>query len=260
MKRYFILWWLFGIKSAKIAFQSRFGAGLLILGKILRFSLFLFFILLIASNTKTIVGYSLWQVVLFFATFNVVDILAQIFLREVYHFRKYVVSGDFDYFLAKPLSPLFRSLMGGSDILDLPMLALAGLLLFIAASQIGNITLINSLIYILLIVNSLVIALSFHIFVLAICVMTTEIDNMLWAYRDLTQLGKMPIDIFREPLRGFLTFVLPVGITMTYPAKALMGLLSFSSMSIAFGISTVFLLVSVWSWQYALRRYSSASS
>lgn len=260
MKKYLIIWWLLGLKSARVSFQSRMGASFLILGKIFRFMMFLFFIILIASRTKTIVGYDLWQVIIFFATFNLVDNLAQFFLREVYRFRSYIVSGDFDFFLLKPLSPLFRSLFGGSDVLDIPILIMSVLLLFQAIGHLGGITFANTIFYCLLLANSLLIALAFHIGVLGICILTTEIDNTLWAYRDLTQMGRFPIDIYHEPLRGILTFVIPVGIMMSYPAKALMGLLSWAALSIALCVGILMVIMSLWVWQYSLRQYTSASS
>lgn len=258
--RYFKIWLLLSLKSARIALNSRFGAIFFSVGKVIRFFLFIGFILVIESKTKNIVGYSIWQIIFFFATFNLIDILSQLFLREVYQFRSYVVSGDFDYFLVKPLSPLFRALFGGSDVLDFPVLIASIFFLMLSAGHIGNINLINTLFYVLLVINALFIALSFHIFVLGICILTTEIDNTLWTYRDLIQLGRFPIDIYREPLRGFLTFIIPIGIMITFPAKMFMGFLSTQLILVAFFVSVVFLGVSLYMWKYSLRKYSSASS
>ena len=171
-----------------------------------------------------------------------------------------MVSGEFDYFLSKPLSPLFRTLFGGSDILDLPMLFLSIAFVVVAALQMQTLSLVGVLLYLVLIANAFLIALGFHIMVVALGVLTTEIDNALWMYRDLTAMGRLPIDIYREPLRGILTFVIPVGIMVTFPSKALMGLLSTQSVAIALSIGVVLLYVSYKFWQYAIKHYSSASS
>lgn len=116
MEKYFKIWWLLTIRSSQVAFVSRFGAFIFTFGKIMRFAFFLFFLFLLTSKTKAIANYSLWQVIFFFSTFNLVDTLSQFFLREVYRFRTYVVGGYFDYILTKPLSSLFRCLFGGSDV------------------------------------------------------------------------------------------------------------------------------------------------
>src|SRR3990167_2935322 len=118
--KYIKLWWMMTFMVSQNSFVSRFGAILFVIGKLIRFSFFLFFLLIIVSRTNAIIGYTLWQVILFYITFNIIDSLAQFFLREVYRFRNYVVSGDFDYFLTKPVPVLLRLLFGGSDILDVP--------------------------------------------------------------------------------------------------------------------------------------------
>ncbi len=246
--------------STQIALYSRFSAGLFVIGKLLRFAFFFFFLVILLSKTNTIAGYSFWQVIFFFATFNLVDIVAQLFLREVYRFRSYVVSGDFDYFLTKPLSPLFRTLLGGSDILDLPMLFLSILFVVLAAVQMEAVSFAGVLLYIVLIANAFLIALAFHIAVVALALLTTEIDNALWMYRDLTAMGRLPIDIYQEPLRGILTFVIPVGIMITFPSKALMGILSIQFVVISILVGVLLFYVSIKFWQYSIKHYSSASS
>jgi ABC-2 type transport system permease protein len=91
-------------------------------------------------------------------------------------------------------------------------------------------------------------------------ILTTAVDNMIMLYRDLTQMGRFPIEIYHEPLRGILTFVIPVGIMMTFPTKALFGLLSIQGISIALALGLGLFVLSMKFWQYSLKQYSSASS
>lgn len=260
IKRYLKVWRLTTSSASQIAFVSRFGAFLFMIAKVLRFAFFLFFLLILQSKTKSIAGYSLWQIIFFFATFNLVDNLAQFLLREVYRFRSYVVSGNFDYYLTKPISPLFRSLFGGSDILDIPMLILSLAFIVFSAFKIGDITLAGIVAYILLVFNGFLVALAFHIITLAVGVLTTEVDNTIMLYRDLTQMGRIPIDIYRRPLNWILTFVIPIAVMITIPAKALLGLLTWPWVIISFVIGLTFLSLSLKFWRYALRNYTSIST
>ena len=248
------------IKSFQIAFLSRLGAILFVIAKFLRFIFFLAFLLLIAAKTNVISGYSIWQIIFFFATFNLIDSLSQFLLREVYRFRSYVVSGEFDYFLTKPISPLFRALFGGADILDLPLIILSAGFIIFASSKIGPVDIINIVLFIFLIFNALLIALAFHIAVLALGVLTTEVDNTIMLYRDLTQMARIPVDIYRAPLAQVLTFVVPIGIMITYPAKALMGLLSWPLIIASFLIGFSLVILSLKLWDFALKSYASVSS
>ncbi len=260
INKYFKVWWILTTKAAQIALESRFGSTMFILGKILRFAFLLIFIVIVATGAETIAGYDTWQVILFFATFNLIDSVPQFFFREVYRFRLYVVSGDFDYFLVKPLSPLFRSLFGGADILDSFTIIIAVVLLIVATSNINGVTVVGISIYIILIINAFLITTALHIFVLALGVITTEIDSALWIYKDLTAMGRFPIDIYKEPLRGFITFVVPIGIMISFPPMALLGFLSAQIILFAMAVGISIFLLSLKVWKFALRKYSSASS
>lgn len=260
IKKYLKFWWITINSTTQTALSSRFSATLFFIGKFLRFGMFLGLILIIASQTKLIAGYNLWQMVLFFATFNFIDTAAQFFLREVYRFRNYVVSGDFDYFLTKPISPLFRSLFGGSDVLDLPLLIVSIMLIFYTSGKIGPINIWSVFTYVLLIASALIIAIAFHILVISIGVMTTEVDNTIMLYRDLTQMGRFPVDIYREPISWLITFVVPVGIMMTFPAKSLLGSLSNGLIIVSLIVAGTFMFLSLKFWKFALKNYTSASS
>ncbi len=257
---YIRLWWQLTRATTQVAFQSRFGAAVFLIGKFLRFGFFLLFIVILVTKTKGIAGYSFWQVLFFFATFNVLDSIPQFLWREVYRFRSYVLRGFFDYIVTKPVSPLFRCLFGGSDMLDLFILFVSLLFVIYAGMHINGITIGGILWYLFLVGNTLLISLSFHIFVLAVGIITTEVDNAIMLYRDLTQMGRIPIDVYQEPVRGLLTFVIPIGIMMTFPVKALMGLLSFGNIAIAGMFGITLFGFSLFFWQFALRRYASVSS
>src|SRR5258708_7735659 len=260
MNRYIKIWWMLAVSAFQDAFSSRLSVVILVVGKLLRFALFFFFLVLIGAKTKLIAGYSLNHIIFFFFTYQLLDTLPQLFLREVYRFRSYVVSGDFDYFLVKPISPLFRALFGGSDVLDIPMTIISVIALIITAMHIGNISVVGIIVYIILVTNAFLIAVSLHILVLAIGVVSTEVDNAIMLYRDLTQMGRVPVDIYKEPLRGLITFVIPVGIMMTFPAKALLGVLSWEFVVLSLGIGLGLFYVCLHIWRYALRHYGSASS
>lgn len=259
MKKYIKVWWIFAINSISAQMAIRWALLLFIIGKILRFGIFLFFIIILVDKTKALAGYSLDQTILFFLTFNLIDILSQLLFREVYRFRGTVLSGNFDFSLIKPYSPLFRSLTSGPDILDFITLMplIWAIVYFISKLQIS---VEGIFIFILLSFVGFLLALSFHILVLALAILTTEIDNTLWMYRDITAMGRFPVDIYREPIRGILTFAIPVGIMMSFPVKGLLGLLSLSAYFYAIIFSVVIFFLSLKAWQFALNRYSSASS
>jgi ABC-2 type transport system permease protein len=259
LKYYSKIWWLLTRDSFSVVLGQRVALLFFLIGKILRFVFFVGFLYFLILGTKSLAGYTSNQVVFFFLVFNVVDVLAQFFFREVYRFRPKVVSGDFDLTLAKPANALFVSLMGGADAID--FLTIPPLL--IAVYYVGSLLhpgVLSTLYFVVLLMNGLLIATAFHIAVLAMGVITLEIDHTIMIYRDLTSFGRFPVDIYKQPLQGVLTYLVPVGIMVTIPAKALMGLASPVGVISAFLVGIVAMFVALRFWSYALTKYSSASS
>lgn len=257
MKKYFTVW----LKSASLSTQAnltqRFGAILFITGKLIRFGFFLILLIVIGDRVSLTTGYSLNQMVIFFLLFNLLDMFGQIFFRGIYWFREQVVTGEFDFRLTKPMSALFQALTRQTDILDLPLFIL--IIIYLAKNAAAFAPIPWGL-FVVLTGASLVVITAIHIAVAALGVLTTEVDHTMMIYRDLSAMARVPIDIYTSFIRTFLTFVIPIGIAYTVPAKAFLGLVNVQTALLAIAIAIIFLFLSLFLWRYALSKYSSASS
>ncbi len=257
LKRNFSIFWLLATFSLKSTFEHRTGVVFFLIGKIIRFVIYFLFIYYLVKGTKLLAGYNLNQTIVFFLTFNFIDSLTQLLFREVYRFRQLVVSAEFDSVLLKPYHPFLRILVGGVDILDAILIFPYLFMLIYFINKLPNLSTDQILVYIGLVINAVLIATSFHILVLALAILTTEVDHALMIYRDFTRMVSMPLDIYREPLRSFLLFVIPVGIMMYVPVRALFGLLTIPVFINSMAVSIIFIVFSLWLWNYALRKYQS---
>ncbi len=256
---YFKVWWMMSKNSFLTMLNHRIGVFVFMTGKILRFVFFGVFIYFLLSKIDTLAGYSFHQTLFFFLTFNLIDVISQFLYREAYRFRGLIVTGNFDLVLIKPINALFRSLMGGADILDFFTIPpLIGIICYVGI-QLGPTT-GQVILYILLVLNGLVIATAFHIAVLSMGIITLEIDHTIMIYRDLTNLGKLPIDIYKQPIKGILTYLIPVGTMITLPAKVIMGLVTPISIAASFALGVLMIVLSLKFWNLALKKYTSASS
>jgi ABC-2 type transport system permease protein len=258
-KKYLKIWWMMSRNSFSMVIGQKLALSVFLIGKIFRFVFFFGFLYFLLLGTKTLAGYTGNQAIFFFLTFNIIDVITQFLFREVYNFRPMIINGDFDLVLVRPLNSLFRVLMGGADVIDFVTIPP----LIIATIYVGSLlhpTFLSVLYYLLLLANGFLIATAFHIIVLAFAIVTLEIDHTVMIYRDLTSLGRLPIDIYKQPLQAFLTYLIPVGIMITLPAKALMGLVGPGGILLALLIGIAALLISLKFWNYALTKYSSASS
>jgi len=255
------VWWRLALQAAQSQLLTRWSWILFIAGKVIRFLLFFVFLFAVLSRAKTLAGYNREQVIVFFLVFNLIDIMIQFFFRGVYVFRPRVVSGNYDLDLLKPLPSFFQPLFGWTDVLDfITLIPLWGYFLWFLFHYRLLAGFGSLLLFFLLLVNALVLGFAFHLFVCAVCLLTTEIDHLIWVYRDLTTMARFPTDIYKRGIQYLLTFTIPVVILITVPAKALLGFLSWQWVIFSFLISGIFLWGSLRFWRYALTQYSSASS
>jgi ABC-2 type transport system permease protein len=258
---YWQVWKFTAFNALQQAFINRGSNVLFLFGKVIRLSMSLLFLWLIRENVHVFAGYTTDQMIVFFLTYQVVDIVSQVFFRGVYMFGEQVRTGEFDFLLAKPISPLFRSLTGLPDINDtIFLIPTLGVMTWILTQLDITITLSSLLWYGLLLINSFLIATALHILVLVMGILTTEVDGIIWLYRDLIRMGEFPITIYPELLRFALFFIIPVGFMVTIPAEVLLNTQPAYSALASLGFGVTFLWISLRVWTWSLKRYSSASS
>ncbi len=106
----------------------------------------------------------------------------------------------------------------------------------------------------------LLLAFAINLIISSIGVLTTEIYHLTMIYRDLEAVARFPTDIYQKGVRYFLTFVVPVVVLITVPAKSLMGMISWPLIFLSFVVGGLSVFFSWKFWKFSVSRYSSASS
>ena len=259
IKKYFRIWLILGKMSLSLHLMRKFGFAVFFLGKIFRFSFFVLFLIFIFRKTGGMASYSSAQVIFFFLVFNFISSLSQMLFRGIYTFRQQVVSGSFDLILSKPLSPLFRVIFGSFDFIDLATIPVFVFALYLGGRSFSP-SFLNLAIFLALLINSLLVSFSFSVLIASLSLVTLEVDHIVMIYRDLETMARFPIDIYGRGIGTILTYIIPLGIMITFPAKAFMGILDIKFIIISFIFSLLFLLLSLKFWRLALKKYASASS
>jgi ABC-2 type transport system permease protein len=265
LRKYAAVWWKLAQMAFLMQFANRWSSLGWLGGKVVRLGFFLVFIVAIFRHVPSVAGYSLSQVAVFFVTFNLVDIAAQLLFRGLYMVGRDIREGDLDFYLLHPVDPLFRMASNMVDFLDFltlfPILGLAAYLLpkTLAAFAAGEAALRLAL-YLLLCANGVVIAFALHVLIASLTVRTQQMENTIWMYRDMMSLGRFPMDLYSRPIRFVLVSVLPVGIMVSFPSKALLGMLDPVNILWALALSAGLTALALWAWRGALRHYGSVSS
>lgn len=102
----------------------------------------------------------------------------------------------------------------------------------------------------------------YSLWVLVICAAfwVVRLDNLAYLLGSIFDAARWPLDIFRGAWRVIFTFIIPLGLMTTYPARAILGTLDARTAVGALGGALAFASLSRAVWLTALKRYTSASS
>jgi len=101
---------------------------------------------------------------------------------------------------------------------------------------------------------------SLWILIVSAAFWVVRLDNLVFLLDSIFDAARWPLDVFRGAWRILFTFVIPLGLMTTYPARAILGTLDGRTAAGALLGSAAFALIARLVWTQAVRRYTSASS
>ena len=182
-------------------------------------------------------------------------------------FDRYVVRGDLDTVLIKPVPPLFYILASRVELQHATRL-LTSIVIFGVAFHTTQIrlTVVRGLFTIITVVSGSLIMFAFMLLSATVALLTTKsgklTDILVTANKEA---ATFPISIYPLAVRLLLTFILPVAFVTYYPALHLLGKDQFLGMpkSFQFGapvVAAALLLCCYGLWRVGMRHYHSTGS
>lgn len=259
LHRYWKVWLITALNEVQATFISRWANVLFFTGKTVRFAMMIGFLLILKNNVPSVAGYTSSQMLVFYVTYQLIDTVLQIVYRGVYEFGTTVRDGSFDGVLIQPINALFKILTGKPDINDVifivPSMAIS---FYLLATSGLHITFDSTLLYLVLLINSFLIGTAIHIFIVSFTLLTTDVDNIIFMYRDVSRLGQFPVTLYFQFVKFALFFIIPIGIMVTIPAQLLLNTPPTYSIPLSFVIGLGFLWLSLRYWNHAMQSYTSA--
>lgn len=253
---YLKLFLAFSALEWKRATIHRIGIILFITAKLVRFFTLLFLLFAVIKPGESIAGYTSMQVIFIYLSFNFIDTISQALFREVYRARSYIISGGLDSILIKPYNALFHLLLSGIDFFDIAVLSVYLVFLIVIGGKVET-SALRVFIYVFLVFNSVAMNAAVHILVLALTVATAQTDQLILIWRNIFGFGRFPVEIYGKLLSLFLTFVIPVFLMVELPASSLFRAADLSLIAVALVYSSVMLSISLYLWNFSLKKYQS---
>jgi ABC-2 type transport system permease protein len=87
-----------------------------------------------------------------------------------------------------------------------------------------------------------------------------RVDNLTYFFSSIFDAARWPSSVFRGILHLIFTFVIPLALMTTYPAEAMLGKLTLSTLFAAIGGALLFAALARVVWLRSIGKYTSASS
>lgn len=213
----------------------------------------------IYNLTRGIPGWSLDELLLFQGTLIFVLGLARVFS---YHFSWWTLDainwGNFDQYLLKPYSTLLYLLALTVDHYGLAEVA-TGLVFIIYSAVKLNIGFFSfdALMYVLFIIAGFVVILSSQIIIASMGFIAVKTEALMQLHNKLTDLARYPLNVYDFGIKFFLIFLFPMAVSSFVPAEVL--LRGFAPKMLLYLIPVaIYFSLSLWLWNSAMKKYSSA--
>jgi ABC-2 type transport system permease protein len=217
---------------------------------------------IIFSNTATLGGWGLGELIALLGVFRLVNMLmAALLWPNTEKFNAGMRDGSLDYTLLQPVNSLFLISFSRIIVWRIWDLVLAMILIVTGISMSGGgTTPLHLLSFVLLVASGGAIIYSLWIVMIAFTFWFVKFDNNVTILQALLEAGRYPATVYPPWLRLIVTFVVPIAVATTVPLQALRGDLTWWQVLLFLGVGGASMLVATRVWKAGVRRYSGASS
>lgn len=217
---------------------------------------------IIFSHTDTVAGWSKETVYLMGILWVIMDeTFICLFRENFYNLSLRMTRGDLDITLTKPLNTLF--LVSTKQLLIRAFYRLIVqliILVWLLTHYYFNIPLAGALLVLPLMLVGLWINFSLSLIGNTLSFWLMKIENINDAIASVNSIGRYPLGIWPRTLKILFLTALPVAFSAYIPVATLVGRWPWYGVLYAFIFAGLLFFTAVQFWNFALRRYSSASS
>lgn len=217
---------------------------------------------IIFSNTTTLGGWGLGELIALLGVFRLVNtLMIALIWPNTEKFNSSIRDGSMDYTILQPINSMFLVTFSRITVWRIWDLVLAIILIVVGINMAGDvITPLNILTFILLAITGMIIIYSLWIVLIAMTFWFTKFDNNVTILHALLDAGRYPATVYPVWLRVIVTFIIPVAVATTIPLQALRGDLGSGQILLFVLVSIISFWVASKVWKRGLKQYSGASS
>lgn len=250
--------------TQELAFRGNFLIKVLV--EVLWLSILLIFYNTIFSKTEMVANWPRTHYLFFVGCYFALEgLIETFFLSNCSEFADLIRSGNLDFYLLKPIDEQFLLTCRTLDWSTIPNVFMGlGVMTYALRDMAWTFDPLQALAFLGLFACGVALAYSFLLVLTSSSMWFLRNQSLFEMWWLFTTLMRYPKEVLArgwfEPVSRFFTYVIPVLLVVNVPAQVVVGLLDGWLVGYVLVATAVMLLVSRWFFQFALRRYRSASS
>lgn len=222
----------------------------------------LIFILVVFGHTDLLAGWTRAEIIFIYGFFLVPYALFSAFFNIWDFNERYIVKGEFDRILTRPIHSLFQIVLERVE-LEALFGAVTGAIVMAYAMKDLNLVFhwYDPLLFLVFVLGGMLVYAG--IFVLIACISfwadaRTSIMPMMY---NISNYGRYPVDIYNKVIRFILTWVIPFAFVGVYPSAYFLGKSEWYSYAFLTPIvGIVFFGIAILVWNAGVKRYRGAGN
>ena len=262
MGRHFRLYANFVRFSASRAMEFRFDFFFRVFMDLAYYGVALGFFQLLYLHTDSVGGWNPHQARIFIAAYILIDAIHMtIFSDNLWLLPGFVNKGDLDYYLVRPISPLFfLSLRSFAFNSFLNLIFAVGIAIWALSTYPEPLGVTRLAGFFLLLLVGGILYYCVHLLTILPVFWTQGGDSLHGLFYNVSRFMERPDRIYRGWARLVLTVLLPFGLMASFPTRLLIEPFNPAILAQLLGVTAAFCGLTLWIWVRGLRAYGSASS
>lgn len=222
---------------------------------------FLMIILVVYRNADSVAGWTRGEALTLGATWFLMNSMVSAFAFSLIEVPEHVRRGTLDFIITKPIDAQFWVSLRRFNFDQVGMMVVSLAVIVYGAGAGGHAPSAPQwAAFAILAVCSALLAYAFNLLLMTLGIWLVRVDNLWVLSETITGIARFPLDIYNSSLQKLLTYGFPLAFLATIPVRQLVVGIDMSMVSIGIAWAAGATLVTRSFWNFALTRYTSASS
>jgi ABC-2 type transport system permease protein len=246
----------------KTRFQYRADLFVEFFSDLLSQAINLIFILVVFGHTSLLNGWSQDEIIFIYGFFLVPYALFSAFFNIWDFNERYIVKGELDRILTRPIHSLFQIILERIELESL-LGAITGLaVMFYAGGRLGlHIHWFDPFLFLIFVIGGALVYGGVFVIIACISFWADARTSLMPMMYNISNYGRYPVDIYNAVIRFVLTWILPFAFVGVYPASFFLGKkewYGYAFLTPVLGI--VFFILSILLWNQGVKKYRGAGN